>query len=210
MATVSAAAAAAVPTPSVTVAAVPAPPPRTVSPTDSGEEQVISSTSSPAAVRETATACGSTTELIGENERLRKENTQLNKELNHMKNMCNNIYVMMSNYSNNNYNATGDNNNTTNNQSAEGSSSQAVRALDLLPFKRIPDESAATAAECGGDDQMEVDEAGAGARLFGVSIGGKRVRDNGGAVAAEHDQELQLQQPGAANVKSEPLDNENG
>ncbi|KAL3524251.1 hypothetical protein ACH5RR_017085 [Cinchona calisaya] len=190
-------AAAAVPIPSVTVAAIPVPPP-TVSPTDSGEEQVVSSTSSPAA------ACGSTVDMIGENDRLRKENLQLNKELSHMKTMCSSIYVLMSNY---NDSGSGDGNN--NNQSAEGSSSQVLKALDLLPLKRIADESGAT-AECGGEEPMAVDEESA--RLFGYPIGAKRARENGDAAAAaagEHDQELQLRQPGDAGVKSEPLEDEN-
>nr|GMD02233.1 heat stress transcription factor B-2B-like [Ipomoea batatas] len=64
------------------VVAVPAQPQKTVSPSNSGEEQG-----------------GSTAELIGENERLRKENIELNKELSQMKSLCSNIYVLMSNYS---------------------------------------------------------------------------------------------------------------
>ncbi|XP_027161277.1 heat stress transcription factor B-2b-like [Coffea eugenioides] len=187
----------AVPTAAAAVSAIP--PPRTVSPTDSGEEQVVSSTSSPSGFRETATAGGSTAELIGENERLRKENMQLNKELSHMKSMCSNVYVLMSNYSNHSNGATA-------NSKAEGSSCQALKALDLLPPKPIFDESGAT-TECGEEDRMAVDEAGA--RIFGVSIGVKRGRENGEAAAAEHDKELQLQQPGTADVKSEPIDDEN-
>ncbi|KAG6390205.1 hypothetical protein SASPL_151687 [Salvia splendens] len=69
--------------------------PRTVSPSDSGEEQVISSSNSPARTRDFS---GGTSELIGENERLRKENSHLNKELSQMKNLCNNIFALMSNY----------------------------------------------------------------------------------------------------------------
>lgn len=101
--------------------------------------------------------------------------------------------------------------NNPNNQSAEGSSSQT---LDLLPLKRISDEFCAT-AECLGEDRMAVDEADAdaGARLlFGFPICVKRTRENGGAAAAEHDQELPLQQPGTTNPKLEPLEdmNKNG
>ncbi|KAK4363122.1 hypothetical protein RND71_018363 [Anisodus tanguticus] len=99
-----------------TVAAPPAQPPRTVSTSDSGEEQVVSSNSS----------AGSTAELLGENDRLRKENLQLNKELCQMKKLCGNIYNMMSNYADSS---------TSGNQSAE-SISPALKSLDLLPAER--------------------------------------------------------------------------
>lgn len=166
----------------------------TVSPTDSGEEQVVSSTSSPAgAVRESAQVSGNTVELIGENERLRKENMQLNKELSQMKNLCNNIFVMMSNYT------SVDSSSSSNGQPAE--SSQPLKALDLLPSRGycvVPEKTSADRVE----DPMELDEASA--RLFGVAIGSKRARENGGFMV-DNDRELQLQQPGNG-VKSEPLD----
>lgn len=168
---------------------------RNVSPTDSGEEQVVSSTSSPAGavVREPAQVSGNTTELIGENERLKKENMQLNKELSQMKSLCNNIFVLMSNYASSDCSS---NNNNNNGQSAE--TSQPLKALDLLPARGncpIPEHTWA-------EDPMELDEASA--RLFGVAIGLKRARENGG-VMVDNDRELQLQQPGNG-VKSEPLD----
>ncbi|CAK9160973.1 unnamed protein product [Ilex paraguariensis] len=167
--------------------AEPAPPPRSASPADSGEEQVMSSNSSPAIVRETI--CGSTTDLnlIGENERLRKENMQLNKELSQMKNLCNNICTLMSNYA------------RKGNEEPE-SSIQAAKPLDLLPAKRFSDESDVTA-----DDNNPAELAETGARLFGVAIGSKRGRESE-AVMEEHDQVLRLQQPGNGDVKSEPLD----
>ncbi|KAL5139750.1 Heat stress transcription factor B-2a [Glycine soja] len=58
-----------------------------VSPSNSAEEQVISSNSSPA-------------ELLDENDRLRKENILLTKELEEMRSLCNNIFNLMSNYAN--------------------------------------------------------------------------------------------------------------
>lgn len=168
---------------------------RNVSPTDSGEEQVVSSTSSPAGavVREPAQVSGNTTELIGENERLKKENMQLNKELSQMKSLCNNIFVLMSNYASSDCSS---NNNNNNGQSAE--TSQPLKALDLLSARGncpVPEHTWA-------EDPMELDEASA--RLFGVAIGLKRARENGG-VMVDNDRELQLQQPGNG-VKSEPLD----
>ncbi|KAL5069916.1 hypothetical protein RYX36_020803 [Vicia faba] len=59
-----------------------------VSPSISGEEQVISSDSSPF---EQAT-------LLEENKRLRKENMQLTTEIEDMKSLFNNIFNLMSNY----------------------------------------------------------------------------------------------------------------
>ncbi|XP_031095877.1 heat stress transcription factor B-2a-like isoform X2 [Ipomoea triloba] len=168
------------------VAAVTPQPPKTVSPSNSGEEQVVSSNSSPGTAAMDTSQGGSTAELIGENERLRKENIELNKELSQMKSLCNNIYVLMSNYSGSNANSS--------NQSAE-SSLQSLKPLDLMP-----------ATGCGGENQPDPEETRA--RLFGVSIGSKRVRE-GEDGSAEQDHDLRLQQPGT-DVKSEPSDPENG
>ncbi|OIT19565.1 PREDICTED: heat stress transcription factor B-2b-like [Nicotiana attenuata] len=171
----------------VTVAAPPAQPLWTaISSSDSGEEQVVSSNSS----------TGGTTELLGENERLRKENLQLNKELSQMRSLCGNIYSLMSNYADPS---------TSGNQSAE-SISPAVKPLDLLPRKRSVGESDINKAV--GDCGKRAEPEDIRARLFGFSIGMKRVRESDEA-RAEHDQELRLQQPGNG-VKSEPLDQENG
>nr|GMC94440.1 heat stress transcription factor B-2B-like [Ipomoea batatas] len=169
------------------VVAVPAQPQKTVSPSNSGEEQVVSSNSSPGTAAMDTSQGGSTAELIGENERLRKENIELNKELSQMKSLCSNIYVLMSNYSGSNANSS--------NQSAE-SSLQSLKPLDLMP----------AAAGCGGENQPDPEETRA--RLFGVSIGSKRVRE-GEDGSAEQDHDLRLQQPGT-DVKSEPSDPENG
>lgn len=171
------------------VATVPAQPQKTGSGSNSGEEeQVVSSNSSPGpAAREG----GSTAELIGENERLKKENMELNKELSQMKSLCSNIYSLMSNYSDNNANCS--------NQSAE-SSSQSLKPLDLMPA------TAAAGGGGGGDNQAEPERIRA--RLFGVSIGSKRSRENDGG-SAEQGNELRLQQPGTG-VKLEPSDPGNG
>ncbi|XP_057475607.1 heat stress transcription factor B-2a-like [Actinidia eriantha] len=158
-------------TPAAVVSTLPGPQ-GTGSPSNSGEEQVISSNSSP---RETS--FGSTTELVDENERLKKENMQLNKELSQMKNLCNNIYALMSNYSGN----------------RPESGSQAVKPLDLMPPKRTDNK-----VDCKPEDE---------ARLFGISIGAKRLREGEGEAAEQHE-ELQLQL-GVGEVKSEPFDHRN-
>ncbi|XAR66214.1 hypothetical protein NMG60_11012363 [Bertholletia excelsa] len=168
-----------------TVAVTVAAPPGMGSPTNSGEEQVISSNSSPTAAptlcREASS--GSTAELVDENQRLRKENLQLNKELSQMKSLCNNIYALMSNYAN----------------GRQGSSSQAVKPLDLMPAKELTGEQ---------EGALSKPENDMSPRLFGVAIGAKRSREGEVEAATQH-QELQLQL-GGAEVKSEPSDHRNG
>lgn len=140
-------------TPVVTVAALSPAQGKTVSPSNSGEEQVLSSNS---LSRETTTTAsgGSNAELIGENERLRRENVQLNKELSQMKNLCNSIYVMMSNY-------------------ATSTPSEVVKPLDLLPLKRSSEDCSGDGRRGGATEQEEE----ISPRLFGVPIGVKRARE---------------------------------
>ncbi|KAL3837707.1 hypothetical protein ACJIZ3_022298 [Penstemon smallii] len=171
----------------------------TVSQSDSGEEQVLSSSNSPAAVRDFS---GNTVELIGENERLRKENVQLNRELSQMKNLCNNIYHMMSNYKNNN-------NNDEQGQSSNQQGHSSKLPLDLLPMKRFCEEMNIASTAANGREENNIRSAAEeiSARLFGVPIGVKRRKEGEGG-SADHDMDLQLQQP-RGDLKSEPLDLDN-
>ncbi|XP_042036726.1 heat stress transcription factor B-2b-like [Salvia splendens] len=178
--------------------------PRTVSPSDSGEEQVISSSNSPARTRDFS---GGTSELIGENERLRKENSHLNKELSQMKNLCNNIFALMSNYAGGSGSSSSSDQQTHScNLSVAG---KAMKPLDLLPMTKFFEEMqtavvAAAAANAAEESHIRSAAEEISARLFGVPIGMKRGREGEGS-SAEQGMDLQLQQP-MGDVKSEPMD----
>ncbi|KMT12136.1 hypothetical protein BVRB_5g100880 [Beta vulgaris subsp. vulgaris] len=164
----------------VTVAAPPPVAVRTASPSNSGDEQVHSSNSSPSPIvvtpQRTTTNCGSSTEILEENEKLRRENFNLSQELNHLRGLCNNILALMSNYASGQHETGG---------LTEG------RQLELLLAKPVTVEpehcggSSGGATASGGDKVEEEIEEGEGCpcqpcpRLFGVSIGAKRVRREG-------------------------------
>ncbi|KAG8390302.1 hypothetical protein BUALT_Bualt01G0069500 [Buddleja alternifolia] len=173
------------------VQSTPAPPITTVSPSDSGEGQVFSSSNSAAAVGEFS---GDAADLIGENERLRKENSHLNKELRHVKNLCSNIYDLMSNYSSNN----------------DKSAEIVVKPLDLLPMTRFCDTveiSAVDEAANGGEgSNMKSAAEEMSRRLFGVPICLKRGREGDGDAAAD---EMCLRLQPGGDIKCEPLDQDN-
>ncbi|KAK6947744.1 Heat shock factor (HSF)-type, DNA-binding [Dillenia turbinata] len=176
----------------VTVAAVQ--PLRTVSPSNSGEEQVVSSNSSPLATAtgHRGTGSSSAPELQEENERLRKENSQLRHELNQLRSLCNSILTLMTNYD----------------PDSGGGFTPEARALDLMPG-RTASQSAAADDDGGVKAEAEEEEVLAvvnNPRLFGVSIGAKRVRKDG------EDEELvrldssSSQDQRGRDMKSEPLD----
>ncbi|XP_042504314.1 heat stress transcription factor B-2b-like [Macadamia integrifolia] len=167
------------------------------SPTNSGEEQVLSSNSTPTMVTATCrlTSCTTTAELLDENERLRNINIQLSHELTQIKSLCNNIFVLVTKYAS---------------SQQENGGFLTEKPLELLPAKRLAEESDAIAgvsqSRVKSDDEMS-------ARLFGVPIGVKRVRGCDEVQDQEHQhqhqhqhQHKQQQQRQGSEVKSEPLD----
>lgn len=179
----------------VTVAAVP-----TVTPTDSGDEQVITSNSPPVAVAAAtfhrSPSCTTTPELLEENDRLKKENSHMSQELSHLRGLCNNILSLMANYVS---------------RQPDTSSTAECQPLDLMPGRQEPppaveDNSASLTAAV---EEMNP-------RLFGVSIGVKRQRTAAGTAEGDGDgdgderrelDQVQQQQPqGESEVKSEPFD----
>lgn len=174
---------------STPTAAVPqaVPPILAVSPANSGDEQVLSSTSSPGAGQATeqrGTSCSTTPELLEENEGLRKENLRLSNELNQLRSLCNSIYGLMTDF------AAG--------QRANGGL-QEPRALNLMPAT-VHDATQNTV-------NMEEDLS---PRLFGVPIGLKRVRveneDEELEKRMQNQHEEQQQEQHGSEVKPEPLD----
>ncbi|KAL5539090.1 hypothetical protein UlMin_043552 [Ulmus minor] len=162
--------------PSVTVAAIYKAKPL-ISPSNSAEEQAISSNSS---------SLIAPAELVDENERLRKENQQLTKELAEVKSLCNNIFSMVSNYS------------CVQPESGFHSSESGFREvtpLDLMPATQFS----------GGADELVTEEKTI-PKLFGVNLGSKRAREGSEDEVAEDEADLRMQQPDEADVKSEPLD----
>ncbi|CAI8589252.1 unnamed protein product [Vicia faba] len=180
-------------------------PVRIVSPTTSGDEQVVSSNSSPIVAHNSTTVHRSTSyttspELFEENERLKKENMQLSNELCQLKGLCNSILSMMSNY------ASGFSRQLESSTSAATARAVLVteggKALDLLHTRNVSLVEEAVAVNVGGAGggaetailagvaggtsgascetaNLAEPENGHGAqnpKLFGVSIGLKRCR----------------------------------
>ncbi|XP_042057057.1 heat stress transcription factor B-2b-like [Salvia splendens] len=130
-----------------------------ISPATSGDEQVLSSNSSPAAATPPPRQCTSAPEMMEENDRLRRENSQLRQELSRLRGMCSSIYNLMSSYGSN-----------------------PGEALALIPEAR-----AVVAAYCGREEEEEEDDEVLEEmcpRVFGVSIGVKRYKRSGDRTAA--------------------------
>lgn len=183
---------------------------RTVSPANSGDEQVISSNSSPVAqatagVVPRSSSCITTPELREENERLRKENTQLNHELTQLRGLCNNILALMTNYSSGHLDG------------SVGVPIPEGKPLELLPAKQV---TVTEDTVVGGESQKADEEEGeeeTTPRLFGVSIRAKRVRREEEEEAEEEEPEVRQGRNGengensqeresGSDVRPEPLD----
>ncbi|CAN6816909.1 unnamed protein product [Brassica oleracea] len=162
-----------------------------VSPSNSGEEQVISSNSSPAGTGggggsvsvalQRTTSSTPAPELMEENERLRKENVQLSQELTKLKGLYSNIYKLMSNFT--------------------SGGADCAKTLDLMPERQ---EMSEEAIETGTGLKLLTP------RLFGVSIGVKRARRDHelGAAAVEEDDNQEEEEQGSDD-KSEPMEENN-
>ncbi|KZV40964.1 heat stress transcription factor B-2b [Dorcoceras hygrometricum] len=134
-----------------------------VSPTNSGEEQVFSSNSSPVVNAATAAptamllACTSASDIFEENERLRKENSHLSEELNRLKSLFGKVCTLMSTYAR-----------------TKGEAGLPVgRGLDAMEIAEA-EGGGPTLSDGGG--RAEDDKGESFPRIFGVSLAAKRSR----------------------------------
>ncbi|NP_001152384.2 heat shock factor protein 7 [Zea mays] len=180
------------------------------SPVYSGEEQVLSSSSSPeppSLLQQQPTPSASGSGDMGEeNERLRRENAWLARELGQMKKLCNNILLLMSKYAATKQpdaaKAAAAGNCSGGESSGAAAAPPLPSILELLPScRRDPASAAVDAAAAAAGTEHEVDEK-AGARLFGVSIGRKRMRDESSGHGGGGEDPVGR----SAEVKAEPVD----
>lgn len=119
-----------------------------VSPVNSGEEQVVSSNS-----YAITPSCCSSSDLKEENERLRRENEQLLQELTEIKSVYNEVFHLMSKYASVNLRG--------------GPPPAAAEGLPVIDL----------AAVAGRRAMKKETDADAGTKIFGVAIGSKRGRE---------------------------------
>ncbi|GAB2224602.1 hypothetical protein Droror1_Dr00005364 [Drosera rotundifolia] len=128
-------------------------------------EELAQSPHSTGSAQRSANSCSP--ELVEENERLRRENASYSSELNHLRGLCNNILGLMSNYATVNH---------SDDNTAAAAAGGGTEGLDLMPPRG--DECGSSKAPALAAAEVEAGEEGRCARLFGVSIGGKRSRED--------------------------------
>ncbi|KAG2644736.1 heat stress transcription factor B-2c-like isoform X5 [Panicum virgatum] len=176
----------------VTVAAAPIPMalpvPLPGSPALSSDEQVLSSNSGsdhPQAAPSGSGGASASGDTGEENERLRRENARLTRELAQMKKLCNNILLLMTKYaSSQQLDASAALSSVVN---CSGESSEAVPPPPPLPpaiLDLMPSCPGLATAAAGLVADADPDQA---ARLFGVSIGLKRAREDDGDTGEEEE-----------------------
>lgn len=126
-----------------------------------GDDQVFSSSSLPGGKQVELKNC-STSDLVEENERLKKENQQMTNELSHLRGLCSNIFTMMSNFG-------------PSGQQDPGNPSMESKQLDLFHSERFSEQGGSSGGNAGAVDEKEYEES-VSPKLFGVSIGCKRVK----------------------------------
>ncbi|CAL9136861.1 unnamed protein product [Musa textilis] len=165
------------PAPAAAASRMTVPVSRARSPTNSGEEQVLSSNSSSGPLPTAAVSLCGVAELGEENERLRKENERLVREVVKMKSLCGQIGSLISRY--------------VSGRQEGGGGAEAAPFLELMPVRpgaeeafynevEEEEEEEDVKPEDATSEEVPPSPPGASPRLFGVSIGVKRPRSEDG------------------------------